>query len=132
MFSARPHGQKTPKFPGLYLSYTLKYDLNLPRFERAGLALTTHIIHLYFLADVLSCISFLPRYVESGHFLHSSISKGPVKNEMVATIQTKWKHNPRYVDTMAQKHLDRRDRYEPSYEHFSELMSRVSDGARRP
>ena len=51
---------------------------------------------------------------------------------MVATIQTKWKHNPGCVDIMAQKQLDRRDRSEPSYEHFSELMSRVSGGPRRP
>ena len=51
---------------------------------------------------------------------------------MIATIQTKWKHNPGCVDIVAEKHLDRRDRSEPSYEHFSELMSRVSGGARRP
>ena len=51
---------------------------------------------------------------------------------MVATIQTKWKHNPGCVDIMAQKHLDRRDRSEPSYEQFPELMSRASGGARRP
>ena len=51
---------------------------------------------------------------------------------MVATIQTKWKHNPGCVVIMAQKHLDRRDRFEPSYEYFTELMSRVSGGARRP
>ena len=51
---------------------------------------------------------------------------------MVATIQTKWKHNPGCVDIMAEKHLDGRDRSGPSYEHFSELMSRVSGGVRRP
>ena len=51
---------------------------------------------------------------------------------MVATIQAKWKHNPVCLVIIPQKHLDRRDRSEPSYEHFSELMSRVSDGARRP
>ena len=51
---------------------------------------------------------------------------------MVATIQTKLKHNPGCVVIMAQKHLDKRDRYELSYEQFSELMSRVSGGARRP
>ena len=54
------------------------------------------------------------------------------KNAMIATIQTKWKHNPGCVDIVAEKHLDRRDRSEPSYEHFSEHMSRVSGGARRP
>ena len=48
---------------------------------------------------------------------------------MVATIQTKWKHNPGCVDIMTQKHLDRS---EPIYEHFSELRSRVLGGSRRP
>ena len=51
---------------------------------------------------------------------------------MVATIQTKWKHNPGCVDIMAQRHLDRRHRSEPSYEHFSELMPLVSGGVWRP
>ena len=40
---------------------------------------------------------------------------------MVATIQTKWKHNPECVYIIVQTHLDRSDRAEPSYEHFSEL-----------
>ena len=56
----------------------------------------------------------------------------PVKNAMVATIRTKWKHNPGCVGIMAQKHLDRRDTSEPSYEHFSELRSRVLGGSRCP
>ena len=47
---------------------------------------------------------------------------------MVATIQTNWKHNPGCVDIKTQKHLGRS---EPSYEHFSELRSRVFGGLRR-
>ena len=56
----------------------------------------------------------------------------PAKNAMVATIRTKWKHNPGCVDIMAQRHLDRRDRSEPSHEQFSELRSRVLGGSRCP
>ena len=48
---------------------------------------------------------------------------------MVATIQTMWKHNAGRADIMVQKHPDWS---EPSYEHFSELRSRVSGGSRRP
>ena len=51
---------------------------------------------------------------------------------MVATIQTKWYHNPGCIYVLAETHLDGRDRFEPRYEHFSELMSRVSGAARRP
>ena len=51
---------------------------------------------------------------------------------MVATIQTKWNHNQGYVYIVVKKYLDKRNRSEPSYEQFSELMSRASDGARRP
>ena len=57
------------------------------------------------------------------------ILKRAAKNAMVAAIQTKWKHNPGSAYIVAQKRLGRRDRSKPSYERFSELMSRISGGA---
>ena len=64
-----------------------------------------------------------------GNFFYIARFQETGKNALVATIQTKWKHIPAWVDIMTQKHLGRS---EPIYEHFSQLRSRVLGGSRRP
>ena len=134
MFPTSRHDEKTLKFLGLHLGYILEYYLNLHTVRKSWPF--TNKLHPLF-------PPFRPMSYHTSSFQHCtlkvniffSIPRFPrdrQKNVMVASFEPKWKHNSGCVAIIVQKHLDRRHRSEPIYEHFSELSSRVSGGARSP